>query len=323
MDNKSKTEEINNGRNLIRFDWAMKRLLRNKADYVVLEGLLSVLLGESVKINSLLESEGNMQTADDKYNRVDIMVENDRKELIIVELQNCEKADYLLRMLYGVSKAITEHIEIGHDYTGVRKIYHINIVYFELGQGQDYVYQGNTSFKGMHLGDEMRLTDRQQNFFGKTSIPNLYPEFYILKVNDFDGIAKDNLDQWIYYLKNDAIPDRFTAPGLPEARERLLVDSLSSSERKAYYAHIEQLQHEYSVLQTAIDNGIYKGMTEGMAKGIEKGLAEGMEKGRAEGEEERKKLRNAIAYTVKNLVEQGFSQQQIAQIMQLDIEELG
>jgi predicted transposase/invertase (TIGR01784 family) len=310
MDNKSKTEETNNGRNLIRFDWAMKRLLRNKADYVVLEGLLSVLLGQNIKINNILESEGNMQKADDKFNRVDIMVENDRKELFIVELQNCEKADYLLRMLYGVSKTITEHINIGHDYTGVRKIYHINIVYFELGQGNDYVYHGNTSFKGLHLGDELQLTNKQQDFFGKKTIPDLYPEYYILKVNDFNGIAKDNLDQWIYYLKNDAIPDRFTAPGLPEARERLLVDRLSSSERASYYAHIEQLQHEYSVIQTAIDKGLYKGRTEGRAEG------------RAEGEEERKKLQNAIANTVKNLVKQGLSPQQIAQIMQLDIEEV-
>ena len=32
--------------NLIRFDWAMKRLLRDKSNYVVLEGFLSTLLEE-------------------------------------------------------------------------------------------------------------------------------------------------------------------------------------------------------------------------------------------------------------------------------------
>ena len=30
----------------IRFDWAVKRLLRNKANFGVLEGFLTVLLGE-------------------------------------------------------------------------------------------------------------------------------------------------------------------------------------------------------------------------------------------------------------------------------------
>ena len=41
--------------NYIRFDWAMKRLLRNKANYAVLEGLLTTLLEEKVTIHRLLE----------------------------------------------------------------------------------------------------------------------------------------------------------------------------------------------------------------------------------------------------------------------------
>ena len=34
----------------IRFDWAVKRLLRNKANFGVLEGFLTVLLGEPLQI---------------------------------------------------------------------------------------------------------------------------------------------------------------------------------------------------------------------------------------------------------------------------------
>ncbi len=44
---------------LIRFDWAVKRLLRNKANFVILEGFLSELLSDDIKINNILESEGN------------------------------------------------------------------------------------------------------------------------------------------------------------------------------------------------------------------------------------------------------------------------
>jgi predicted transposase/invertase (TIGR01784 family) len=216
-----------------------------------------------------------------------------------------------------VSKAIADHIKTGEDYTHVRKVYHINIVYFELGQGADYVYHGSTSFRGIHLGDELRLTPEQQAFFGKKTVPKLYPEYYILMVKDFDGYAKDSLDEWIYYLKNDAIPESFTAPGLREARERLLVDSLSPSERAAYEAHLMHLSHVYSIMQTA------------------------KAEGRAEGEDERKKLQEALEIKEKNLVEkdeahakfianavktlagQGMSLQQIAQILQLDVEEAG
>lgn len=48
--------------NLVRFDWAIKKLLRNKANYDVLEGFLSVLLGRQMKIHRFLESEGNQET---------------------------------------------------------------------------------------------------------------------------------------------------------------------------------------------------------------------------------------------------------------------
>jgi len=46
-------------KNLVRFDWAMKRLLRNKANFGVLEGFLSELLREDIQIDQILESEGN------------------------------------------------------------------------------------------------------------------------------------------------------------------------------------------------------------------------------------------------------------------------
>jgi len=93
--------------NYIRFDWAMKRLLRNKANYAVLEGFMCSLLNEKFKINRFLDSESNQQTENDKFNRVDILAENEKGEFIIFEIQNTREHTYFHRMLYGVSKVIT------------------------------------------------------------------------------------------------------------------------------------------------------------------------------------------------------------------------
>ena len=41
-------------KNLIRFDWAVKRLLRNKANFKVIEGFLSELLHDDIKIQNIL-----------------------------------------------------------------------------------------------------------------------------------------------------------------------------------------------------------------------------------------------------------------------------
>ena len=112
-------------------------MLRDKANFAVLEGLVTVLLGEKIVITELLESESNQETSESKFNRVDIKAKNQKGEIIIVEVQLSRQLYYLQRMLYGVSKAITEHIQIGNMYDQVKKVYSINIIYFDLGKGSD------------------------------------------------------------------------------------------------------------------------------------------------------------------------------------------
>lgn len=270
--------------NYIRFDWAMKRLLRNKANYVVLEGFLSSLLGKKFKIHRFLESESNQEDEDDKYNRVDILAESEDGQLCIIEVQNSREQTYFHRMLYGVSKAITEYIGLGKPYEAVRKVYSINIVYFELGQGKDYVYHGKTEFVGEHEPhDTLKLSIRQnEKFFGikddnlelRKSPGDLFPEYYILRVNDFDKVATTPLDEWIEFLKTGSISSKATAAGLPEARERLRVDSLSQKDKQAYYRHLEAVRHMKSLFDTSRDEGYQEGIIKGEAKGRTEGRVE-------------------------------------------------
>lgn len=128
--------------NYIRFDWAMKRLLRNKANFAVLEGFLTTLLRDRIKIQKLLESESNQEEEFDKYNRVDLLAEDSKGTLLLIEIQNNNEYAYFQRMLFGTSKLVTEYINRGEGYDKVRKVYSINIVYFSLGHGKDIVYHG-------------------------------------------------------------------------------------------------------------------------------------------------------------------------------------
>lgn len=147
-----------NENQIIRFDWAMKRLLRNKANFSVLEGLLTTLLGEKIIIRRLLESESNQEDEYDKYNRVDMLAENSKGELVLIEVQNNNEYAYFQRMLFGTSKLVTEYINRGESYDKVRKVYSVNIVYFSLGHGTDFVYHGKTEFRGIHTNDLLELT---------------------------------------------------------------------------------------------------------------------------------------------------------------------
>jgi predicted transposase/invertase (TIGR01784 family) len=237
-------------RNLIRFDWAIKRLLRNKADYSVLEGFLSELLKEEITIQSILESESNQRIESDKFNRVDILVKNSNEELVIIEIQNQNEYDYFHRMAYGTAKALTDYISVGEPYKNIKKVFSINIVYFDLGQGEDYVYHGKVDFYGIHKSDKLKLSDKQTEILKKTDPSQIFPEYYVLKVNQFNNVAKDSLDEWIYYFKNNEIKDEFKAKGISKARELWRVDNLDEEELRNYHMHIENLRYGASMAWT-------------------------------------------------------------------------
>jgi predicted transposase/invertase (TIGR01784 family) len=226
---------------LIRFDWAMKKMLRHKANFDILEGFLSELLGEEIRIKHVLESEGNKEDADDKFNRVDVLVENHKGELVIIEVQNTQEYDYFHRMLFGASKAITENIKENQAYANVRKIISITIAYFDLGQGKDYVYHGTTVFKGIHKGDLLGLSDKQVETYRLSKVQDIYPEYWVIKTGKFRNKVKDKLDEWVYFLKNAEIKPSFSAKGLKEANEKLDTMKLPEKERKAYDAYLRHM----------------------------------------------------------------------------------
>jgi predicted transposase/invertase (TIGR01784 family) len=257
---KGNTLEKKKERQLVSFDWAVKRLLRNKANFEVVEGFLSELLEREVRITSVLESESNKSSLKDKYNRVDVIVEDTQGEIILIELQFMPEMDYFQRMLYGVSRTIIDHIVEGQEYLIIKKVYSINIVYFDLGQEEDndYIYHGKTKFKGMHSKKVLNLSKKQQKIFGKIKAGKLYPEYYILKINNFSNVATTTLDEWIYFLKNDRIEEGFKAKGLLKARDVLDYNRLSPEE-KAHFDYEQNVKsHERSQIATAKDEGRFE-----------------------------------------------------------------
>ncbi len=247
--NKKKGAKMCNNR-YIRFDWAAKNILRNKADFVVFEGLISVLVKEKVSIVELLESESNQEQRSDKYNRVDIKAKNSKGEIILVEIQQTREADYLQRMLYGVAKAITEHMGRGKMYDNVKKVFSINILYFKLGEGKDYLYHGQTTLTGVHDGDMLTLTEHEREDLKVVSPEDVFPEYYVIRVNEFDKLATDPLEEWIRYLKDEYISPDTTAPGLKEAKERLEYLRMTPEQQRAYDHYIDTMVRDADVYRT-------------------------------------------------------------------------
>ena len=280
----------------VRFDWAIKRLLRQKANFGVLEGFLTVFLGEKVTIVDILESESNQQAEDDKFNRVDIKAKNSKGEIIIIEVQNTSEVFYLERVLYGVAKAITEHINLGDSYEEVKKVYSISVLYFDLGEGEDYLYKGQTHFTGIHTNDELKITTKQRELIVRKASDEIFPTYYLIRVNNFDKVAVSPMEEWMNYLKTGVIYADAKAPGLQEAREKLLYYQMDESERHAYDEHLNAIMIQHDVLGNT--------------------RAEALAEGRAEG---------ALAKAeqiARNLLALSMPKEQIAQITGLDISQI-
>lgn len=300
----------------IRFDWAIKRLLRQKANFDVLEGFLTVFIGEKVKIVEILESEGNQQTQDDKFNRVDIKARNSKGEIILVEVQNTSELYYLERILYGVAKAITEHIHLGDTYKEVKKVYSISILYFDIGKGADYLYVGQNKFIGVHTNDQLVITAKEKGALVQKSPAEIFPEYILVRVNEFDKVAVTPLEEWVAYLKSGVIKENTTAPGLQEARKKLQYYSMTDAERYAYDEHLNAVMIQNDVLGNAREEGLAEGRAEGLTQGLTQGRAEGLTQGRAEGRAEAKKD------IVKSMLSNGLSVEQAAKYSGLTVEEV-
>jgi predicted transposase/invertase (TIGR01784 family) len=261
-------------RKLISFDWAIKKILRSKANFEILEGFLSELLFDDIKILDVLESEANKEIFDDKFNRVDIKVKNAKDEIVLIEIQYDRELDYLQRMLYGSSKVITEHIKEAEPYSKIVKVISIAILYFDFGSGDDYIYKGTTSFIGLHNHSKLKLNPKQVELYKTDIVEAIYPEYYLIRINNFNDIAKDTLDQWIYFLKNEEIKDDFKAKGLNKAKE--VLDYLKcSEEEKQEYEHYKELLHaQASMYETNYTAAKLERNIEGMQKGIQKGRIE-------------------------------------------------
>ncbi len=290
----------------IKFDWARKRLLRNKANFDVLEGFLSELLMFDVRIQEILESEGNQEDENDKFNRVDILVKDADDNFMLIEVQNERQDDYYHRMLYGQAKLISERLDTGDEYGKLTKIYSINIVYFPLGVGRDYVYISDGGFRGMHLKDELQLSEKQKKMYNAEKVKDLFTQYYIIKVNKFDNEAENSLDEWIYFLKNNEIKDEFRAKGLQKAKEILRVDNLSPEEKLAYEIYIKNQRIHQSEIITAYTDAKYE---------YEEKLNEERrqkEQAKAREEEERRQKEEAKRKLARKMIKYGES---IADIM--------
>lgn len=292
----------------IRFDWAAKYMLRSKADFAIFEGFIFVLIGEKVTIENVIDGEWNLCSVYGKYRRVVIKAFNSKGEKILIEIRQTYELDYLERFIYSEGIPNNNPPDNWNDYLEVKKVYSINILYFDLGEGADYLYHGQTTLIGVHTKDTLQLTQHEKDDLHVVTPEDVFPEYFVIRVNEFNQLAVTPLEEWLEYLKDEYIRPDTTVPGLVEARERLEYLKMSEEERRVYDHYLDTLIRDTDVMKTKL--------LEAEIQGHKKGMAQGMAQGKAQGKAE------ANRDNARKMKELGVSANVISQVTGLTIEEV-
>ncbi|ONI40951.1 hypothetical protein AN396_04115 [Candidatus Epulonipiscium fishelsonii] len=267
-------------RKLVSFDFAIKYLLRQKDNFEILEGFLTALLNEPIEVLDIIESESNKHSDISKGNRVDLMIRDSQDRRMIVEIQHASESDYLERMVFETAKTIVDNLDKGKSYGNIVKVISINILYFNLGEGNGYLYKGELQFTDMY-------EKHKDKAVLKYSTDKL-PEYYLIRTTKFKNKFNTDLDDWIYMFKNNEVREDATTKGLVLAKEKLDILKMDEIQKREYDSFIHNRRISNSMLETA------------KAEGLEAGLKLGEEKGLKLGE---KKLKQEKIEIAKNLLD--------------------
>lgn len=116
------------------------------------------------------------------------------------------------------------------------------------------LYHGQTIFRKMDREHpvDLHLADMGCRFF---DVHNVFPEYFVISVPLFDGIIKDELDEWLYFAKHSEVKDDFKSPYMKKVAERLSVLKMTPEERQHYQNYVNESLKERDYIVAARTEG--------------------------------------------------------------------
>jgi len=248
---------------IISFDYAIKYLLKDKGDYEIVEGFISAILKDAgysaVKIKSLLESDKEDSII--KSNLADVVVEDEAGHKYIVEIDRSYTNLFLHKACFNSSRLIVDSISKSEDYSTIKKIFHINLLYFPFDNMKTPLYHGKTIFRELDKEHPVNLhiADMGGRIFDAY---NVFPEYFVISVPVFNDVIKDELDEWLYIAKHSEVREDFKSPYMKKVAQRLNILTMTPAERKAYHEYMNKSLKERDYIVSAEEKGEEKAKTE-------------------------------------------------------------
>ena len=254
---------------LISFDYAIKYLLKSKGDYDIIEGFISALFAAQgyppVKINALLDSESNKETLDLKKSIADLIVEDAEGNKYIVEIERSYTPNFMHKACFNSSRVVVDGIYGSQDYTSIKKVFHISLLYFSTKEMQKPIYHGKTIIHEVDTKNPVDVNIANEGLV-IFNTPNVFPEYFFISVPMFDDVINTEIDEWLYVMKHSDIKEGFKSPYMAKVMERLAVIKMSADERNEYIYYQKQSVYSQDVIKAAEIKGKLEGKSEGKAE---------------------------------------------------------
>jgi len=269
---------MGSGKPLISFDYAIKYLLKDKGDYSIVEGFISALLEtqgyKAVKIIALLESESNKEDSKGKRSLADLIVEDQDHKKYIIEIERNLKGSFIHKSCFNTSRLIVDNLAQREDYTQIVKVFHISLLYFPIGSGTGAVYHGKTIIHEIETKEKLSVHIKSQETNEVFDATDILPEYFYISIPLFNDRLEKEIDDWLYVMKHDEVPEGFHSPYMQQVAEKLSILKMTPEERASYSYYQKKIYNDRDEFEAALSKGIEEGMEKGKLEGLREGKLE-------------------------------------------------
>jgi predicted transposase/invertase (TIGR01784 family) len=222
-----------------------------------------------VKITAIMDGESNKEHRSLKKSLADLVVEDQQGDKYIVEIEQDYASDFMHKACFNTSRLIVDSIKAGDDYTTIKKVFHISLLYFNWGDKSKPIYYGRTVMRAVDTKHPLDI--HVMDLRGKVQdVSHIFPEYIVVSVPSFDDVIRQELDEWLYVLKYSEVKEEFKSPYMKRVAERLNFLKMNEQEKSVYYKHRAEFLKQRSVVSSAEAKGKEEGIKQGIqARNIE------------------------------------------------------
>lgn len=287
-------------------DIAFKKLFANKEKPEILISFLNSILAlpEGKRITSITLNDPNNlpETILEKHSIVDVSCTDQQQHHYIVEMQVMHQKDYAQRAQFYVAHALARQLRRSDTYDKLRPVIFVGILNFKFSQSSNYT----THHYLLEVTTHEHVLQHESYHFVEL------PKFK-LQLADLTNDA----EKWVYFMKhafnlNEEPSSLARVPAIDEAFDIMKRGNWTQAELIAEEKYWDSIRVATSIKKTMYEQG----KAEGKAEGEAKGRAEGEAKGKAEG------LAEAQVNIIGAMLKNGMTPEDIAKIVEIDIEEI-